>query len=299
MLFGLENFYTHGGGPNSDLFRLFKRDMFGTSGGATPSINIDTASTTGLTLSAAFTTGISITGACTTGISVTGACSGACIDFGAASVTTGTLIDYVGITGKVSGYLFNGTMLTSTLTASTIVDDFSCACAHDGLAADALRMIRRIWSGALPNGTAAADFAMVELSCTSTIGTNTSKTGAAYGLKVDFGSATLNDSSLTLYGIFVDTTVTNTRSAAVHGIYVTSAQNGLSIGDECSTAINIVDASDLTNLFKFNELAGCLLNVDVNPADDPSDGGLGADGCIRIDIAGQDYFIPIFATELS
>ncbi len=258
--------------------------------------------TTGISFSGAgtYTTGILMDAtAIGTGLAITGTCATACIDFGAASVTTGSLIDYVGIVGKVSGYLFNGSMTTSTLTASTLIDDFSCTCAHDGAAADTLRMIRRIWSGALPNGTAAADFVLAELQCSSTIGTAASKTGSATGLKVDFGSATVNDSALTLYGIYVDTTVTNTLSAAVHGIYVTSAQYGLSIGDDCSTAINIVDASDLTNLFKFNEAAGCILNVDVSPNDTPSDGGLGADACIRIDINGADYFIPIFAVELS
>ena len=294
VLYGLKGY------PNASRFTDFKTDLF--ANGSTPAIVMDTASTTGITISAACTTGILISGATTTGISITGTSGSACIDFGPASVTTGSLIDYTAIVGKVSGYLFNGSMTTSTLTASTLIDDFSCACAHDGAAADTLRMIRRIWSGALPNGTAAADFKMVELSCTSTIGTAASKTGTATGLKVDFGSATVNDASLTLYGIYVDTTVTNTTSTAIHGIYVTSAQYGLTIGDGMgsgSSAIYIEDASDLTNLFKFNEAAGCILNVDVSPTDTPSDGGLGADACIRIDVNGADYFIPLFAVELS
>ena len=246
--------------------------------------------TTGILLDAtAIGTGISITGACTTGISITGVCSGAGIDFGSAVVTTGSLIDYTGIVGKVSGYLFNGSMTTSVLTASTLVDDFGCSCAHDGVAADTIRAFRRTWTGALPNGTAAADFVIAEFVFSGTAGTDASKTGAVTGVKIDLGSATLNDSSLTAHGLYIDVSATATKAAAVYGISI----------DGGTTAINIVDASDLTNLLKFNEAAGCILNVDVDPADTPSDGGLGADACIVIDIAGSDYYIPIFAVSLS
>lgn len=66
-----------------------------------------------------------------------------------------------------------------------------------------------------------------------------------------------------------------------------------------TNAINIAAAANITNFIKFNAVAGCVLAVDVNPKDTPSGGGLGADGCIRIDIGGLDYFIPIFAVELS
>jgi len=240
------------------------------------------------------TTGISI-GACTTGIDFVGAiATGNCINFTATCITTGSLLDYVGISGKVSGYLFNGSMTTSVLTDSTLIDDFGCSCAHDGVGADTLRMIRRTWTGALPNGTAAADFVIAEFGYSGTAGTDATKTGAVTGVKIAMGSATVNDDNLTVYGLYVDTTVTNTKSAAVHGIYVTSAEYGLSIGDECSTAINIVDASDLTNLLKFNEVAGCVGADDVACADEPSDGGLGADGHLVIDVGGAPYYIPIF-----
>lgn len=66
-----------------------------------------------------------------------------------------------------------------------------------------------------------------------------------------------------------------------------------------TSAFEFAAVANVTNLFKFNTSAGCVRSVDVNPADDPSDGGLGADGCLKIDIGGLDYFIPIFATELS
>jgi hypothetical protein len=66
-----------------------------------------------------------------------------------------------------------------------------------------------------------------------------------------------------------------------------------------TSAIEFAAVTNVTNFVKFNAIAGCVLNVDVNPKDDPSDGGLGADACIRVAIGSADYFIPLFATELS
>ena len=278
-------------GSATDAFKI-------ATGTFTRGVNLGGTLTTGIQMSAC-TTGISLTGAMTTGLSITGACSNAGIDFGAGSVTTGSLVDYTGITGKVSGYLFNGSLTTSTITASTLLDDCSCACDHDGAAADTLRMIRRTWSGDFPSATAAPDFAIAEFTFTGTAGADHSKTGTVTGVKVDLSSGTVNDSSVTVYGLYVDANLTNTKSTAVHGIYVDSAQYGVSLGANVTSGINVVDASGMTNLFVFNEAAGCILNVDVSPNDDPSSGGLGADACIRVDINGLDYFIPLFAVELS
>ncbi len=109
----------------------------------TNAINISGTSTNGILIGGTLTTGISI-GVCTTGINFTGLVAGNAIDFNAGVSVTGSLIDYIGINGKTSGYLFNGSMTTSVLDASTLIDDFSCTCAHDGLAADTVRVIRRI-----------------------------------------------------------------------------------------------------------------------------------------------------------
>jgi len=221
----------------SAQWNIFKSDFFATA--IQVAINSSAAVTTGLTLSGATTTGILVSGTATNAISITGVNSGACIDFGAACVTTASLLDYVGIVGKVSGYLFNGSVTTSTITGSTLFDDFTCACAHDGLAADVLRAIRRTWSGALPNGTAAADFIVAEYIYSGTAGTDQTKTGSIMGVKISLGNAIVNDDNLTAYGLYVDTTVTNTKSAAVHGIYVTSAEYGVSIGGVYVTGISI------------------------------------------------------------
>jgi len=219
------------------------------------------ASTTGILLTGTKTTGISMTGAVTTGISIAAVCSGAGIDFGSASVTTGSLIDYTGIVGKVSGYLFNGSLTTSTLTASTLLDDCACSCAHDGLAADTLRMIRRTWTGALPNGTAAADFIVAEFAYSGTAGTDKTKTGAVTGVKIDLGSCTLNDDNLTAYGLYVDTTATATKSAAVHGVYITSTEFGLTLGT-CSQGIKLGSSGGATSA------SGLLMGIgtSANPA---------------------------------
>ena len=90
-----------------------------------------------------------------------------------------------------------------------------------------------------------------------------------------------------------------TDSASATGISIGTCTTGIDIAATCTNAINIAAAANVTNFIKFNALAGCIFNVDVNPNDTPSTGGLGADACIKIDIGGQDYFIPIFATELS
>jgi len=104
-------------------------------------------------------------------------------------------------------------------------------------------------------------------------------------------------------GILYDVTAAATdglKIAVPTGITLTDGIDMTCAGTGTITnAINIGDASALTNLFKFNEVAGCILPVDVSPSDTPSDGGLGADACIRVDINGQDYFIPLFAVELS
>jgi hypothetical protein len=293
----IQKLYSLSGKVDGDQMSKFHADFFGVgittaidvSGAVTTGFTVSGATTTGVLISGASTTAISITGACTTAISITAVCGSAGIDFGAASVTTGSLIDYTAIVGKVSGYLFNGTMTTSVLTASTLIDDFSCSCAHDGVGADTVRMVRRTWTGALPNGTLAADFIMAEYILSSVIGTDQTKTGTAMGIKVNLAGSTLNDDNLTVHGIYVDVGATDTKSATVNGI---SINGGI-------TAINIVDASDLTNLFKFNEVAGCVGAADVDPDDAPSAGGLGGDGNLVIDVNGTPFYIALFNSLVS
>jgi len=164
---------------------------------------------------------VSLTGNATTGINFAGTYSVG-IDFNAASVTTGSLIDYIAITGKTSGYLFNGSMTTSTLDASTLIDDFSCSCNHDGAAADTLRMIRRIWSGNLPQTGANADLQLVELQYSGTIGSGAAQGGNLIGQKIDMGSSVLDGTAVNAYGLYIDMTVTDTKSNSIYGAYITT-----------------------------------------------------------------------------
>lgn len=97
-----------------------------------------------------------------------------------------------------------------------------------------------------------------------------------------------------------DTPCITVNKAGTSGFSVTSAvTNGINIAGVTTNAINIPAAASVTNFIKFNALTGCILPVDVNPKEIPSGGGLGADACIRIMIGSADYFIPIFAVELS
>jgi len=117
-------------------------------------------------------------------------------------------------------------------------------------------------------------------------------------------SANADDSYYGLYvgksgAVVFDVGVRVANSSCTTGISIGTCTTGIDIAATCTNAINIAAAASVTNLIKFDALAGCIYNVDVSPTDTPSDGGLGADACLKIDIGGQDYFIPIFATELS
>jgi len=72
---------------------------------------------------------------------------------------------------------------------------------------------------------------------------------------------------------------------------VTSA---VKIDGTVTTFLEVGDASAVVNFAMFNELSGCIAATDVDPGDEPSDGGLGADGSIVIDVNGTAYYIPIF-----
>lgn len=143
------------------------------------------------------------------------------IDFGTTAVITGSLMDYVGITTKTSGYLFNGSLITSVLDGSTLIDDFSISCAHDGLAADTLRGKRMIWSGAMPNGTAAPDFILHELQWTSTFGSAGAIGGTPKILAID-SDATINDSAAIFTAFDVNLSgMTLSSASAVYGMNLT------------------------------------------------------------------------------
>ena len=173
------------------------------------------------------------------------------------ALTTGSLIDIAAITTKTSGYLYNGSMTTSTLDASTLLDDFSVSCAHDGVGADTLRMIRRTWSGAMPNGTANSDFAIFDGNLSSTVGSGGAEGGTLKGLNIDFTGVTLNGSAINAYGVYVNSTgITNTSSNSLvalnvlgawsHGLDMNGCTNTTDIRLSNGATIHNTDANTLT-----------------------------------------------------
>jgi len=125
----------------------------------------------------------------------------------------------------------------------------------------------------------------------------TNSTGAYYGLYVGLSSAVAFDAGVKISNSSCTTGIDiGTCTTAVK---IGTATTGISMTGTMTNAIDITAAANVSNLFKFNAVAGCVLNVDVNPKDVPSGGGLGADACIRVLIGTSDYFIPLFAVELS
>lgn len=78
------------------------------------------------------------------------------------------------------------------------------------------------------------------------------------------------------------------------GVDIGSCTTGISLSGTITNAIDITAATSLTNLFKFNAIAGCVVANDVDPKEIPSGGGLGADGAIAILVGGDTCYIPYF-----
>jgi hypothetical protein len=152
---------------------------------------------------------------------------------------------------------------------------------------------------------AAALYANVSLTTTSVI----SSGAVVAGIVINSASAAITNTGSAYYGLQIqdyagtsvdfDAGVNIANSCCTTGVKIGTCTTGLSFAGTHTTAINIVTAANVTNFITFNAIAGCILNTDVNPKDVPSGGGLGADACIRIVIGTADYFIPIFAVELS
>ena len=98
-------------------------------------------------------------------------------------------------------------------------------------------------------------------------------------------------SMTTTTGILIDNDGTMVTGITIEACTTT----GIAIGPSTSS-ISITDASGVTNFVIFNELSGCIAATDVDPKASPSEGGLGADGSIVIDVNGTPYYIPIFDT---
>ena len=152
---------------------------------------------------------------------------------------------------------------------------------------------------------AAAVFANVALTTTSVIASG----AVVAGVVINSGSAAITNTGSAYYGLYIEDYVgTNVdfnagvkiaNSVCTIGVDVGTCTSVLNVAATATQVINVAAAGNVTAFASFNAIAGCVTSADVNPKDTPSAGGLGADGAIKILINGQDYWIPIFAIELT
>jgi hypothetical protein len=234
----------------------------------------------------------------------------------AIALTTGSLISYLNIQTKTSGYLFNGSMTTSTLDNSTIVDDFTQACAHDGVGSDTLMGKRFVWSGNVPNGTLASSLSITDLEFSGIFGSGANKGGDLCGLDINM-QGTINDASALEYGLKVSISTTRTGAASVFGAYVLTnstvtaaayltntttalhlctGSNAMELSGTITTALSFLDVANVTNIMSFNAIAGAVIANALVPAIAPDGTTVGADACLKVDVNGTPYYIPLYDT---
>jgi len=237
------------------------------------------------------------------------------IDFVGAP-TTGSLVEYTGIGTKTSGYLFNGRMSTSVLDGSTIIDDFSQECAHDGIHSDTLIGKRIVWSGNVPNGTLASSLAIQYIEFTGIFGTGQNKGGDIAGLDINM-QGTINDASALEYGLKVSVSTTRTGAGSVFGAYIytnatataaayisnttigihlATGNEAIEISGTVTDVINLTSMATITNIMKFDSIAGGVIANALVPAAAPDAGTVGADACLRVLIGATPYYIPLYDT---
>jgi hypothetical protein len=150
---------------------------------------------------------------------------------------------------------------------------------------------------------AAAVYANVSLTTTTVIASG----AVVAGVAAISASAAITDTGSAYYGVYVgksgavafDVGLKITTSSCTTGIAIGTCTTGISLGGTITNAIDVTAAATLTNLVKFDAVAGCVVATDVNPKEIPSAGGLGADGAIAILIGSNTYYIPIFDALLT
>ena len=146
---------------------------------------------------------------------------------------------------------------------------------------------------ALGTGSVIASGAVVAAVAAISASSAMTDTGAAYfGVYVGLSNAVAFDAGLKIAtsscttGIDIGTCTT--------GVTIGTCTSALAVTGTVTQAINITAAANVTYVFKFNAVAGCVIANDVDPKDVPSTGGLGADGAIKVLINSTPYYIPIF-----
>jgi hypothetical protein len=255
------------------------------------------------------------------------------INFGT-GLTTGSLIEYLNIDSKVSGYLFNGSMTNSILTDSTIIDDFTQGCDHDGVGSDTLIGKRFVWSGNVPNGTLVSDLTIYDIQFSGIYGSGGNTAGVLTGQSIQL-AGTMNDLGAKLFGLDITLTTVLTKvndvagvnvdlsgltltstndvygikvktkvgvDAAIYAVdtqcivYIADNISAIAIGGTATNGISFYATAGLTNVLDFDAIAGPVIANALVPAVAPDASTMGADACLKIDIGGTPYYIPLYDT---
>lgn len=314
----------------TDLFGNGSTPAMVMDSAVTTGISITGATTNGFTISGTSTTGVTISGATTTGISITPAAAPTCAILIGTSISAGIPMtstknglirafgeiqatealsndirgawfrvrqnancdltggySVVGVQGSCKAYGHGSGTTTTLWNHSGVYGSFE----SDGVASSNVASTGRIAGvmGVLglgdnftisSGGTAAA---LMALSVTNSSATATGTFAGVY-VGVNAGSKAFTN------GIEIQ------ASAVTNGISISTCTAAMTLAGTITNAIDVTAAATLTNLVKFNAIAGCVVSTDVNPKDVPSTGGLGADGAIAILIGSNTYYIPIFDT---
>lgn len=309
----------------SAQWNIFKSDFFATA--IKVAINSSAAVTTGLTLSGATTTGILVSGAATTVFSVTSTVSKG-IDFTSATLTQSWDNGFFvcGYGNGSAGTQHSVAVTTHYIPLQINVVSIANPGAISQLCAAMFRLdvstVDQAFSSidvlALRSDLAKNVYASSCINASVNISQDIDVAAATQGIFVQMtgnGAITCFAPVNVLEAVYKQTAggggCDNVAQFVMNGIDCTitsvlnlrtvqgTATNALYIepGTAITNAINIGDASNVTNFIKFDAVAGCVSAGDVIPDESPSAGGLGADGHIVIDVGGTPYYIPIFNSK--
>jgi hypothetical protein len=147
---------------------------------------------------------------------------------------------------------------------------------------------------------AAAVYGNVSLTSDATIAAG----AVVAGVAAISASASITDTGAAYYGVYVgksgavafDAGLKVAASACTTGIDIGTATTGIKLSGTITNAIDVTAVTTLSNLIKFDSVAGCVITGDVNPTGTTGDNALGADAKIRILINATPYYIPLFTT---
>ena len=316
----IRKLYSLKGAVNSTQMSLFHADFFGV--GITTAIVMSGAVTTGITVSGATTTGILVSGAATTALAVTSTVAKG-IDFTDATLTQAWNNGFF-VCGSGNGAAGDQHSVTTT-THYIPLQVNVVSIANPGEVSQLCAAMLRLDASTVDQARSSIDvlalrsdlgknvYASTCINASVNISDDITVTAATQGIFVQMigdGTITCANPVNVLEAVYKQTNggggcdnvaqfvmngadcsitsilnLNNTQGTCTNGVYITGT---------LTNAINIAAAAGITNLLTFDAVAGCVASTDVDPGDDPSDGGLGADGHIVINIGTTPYYIPIF-----